>query len=395
MNGGEKVVGHVFISYVREDSHQVDRLQQTLQSAGIPVWRDTADLWPGEDWRAKIRRAITDDALVFIACFSRSSLARVKSYQNEELILAVEQMRQRQPEQPWLIPVRLDDCEIPDREIGGGVRLSSLQRVNLFGDHSHEGYERLITAILRVLHRPSNAAPPRPQGEDLAPDHGLRGEPTVSYLDAITPEIRVALSSPIQGVRAGVIDELESLLSADIPSLRDSARLALSQLRDDSSERVSAAAAKALGLYRMCPAQQKVGVGATKIRLQVPRTEKHEPKSESASSIHTPPAAGSSTEYVFSSFALLNDETMARRVKEVTFTTTRLGPGYDQEEVDRFLDEIIDTFTGFRHPPLTPAEIRNKQFTTTRLRAGYDEREVDTFLDEVELKLAEYSMQPY
>jgi DivIVA domain-containing protein len=37
--------------------------------------------------------------------------------------------------------------------------------------------------------------------------------------------------------------------------------------------------------------------------------------------------------------------------------------------------------------PLTPADVRNKQFSTTRLRPGYDEEEVDAFLDEVETEL--------
>lgn len=36
---------------------------------------------------------------------------------------------------------------------------------------------------------------------------------------------------------------------------------------------------------------------------------------------------------------------------------------------------------------LTPADVRNKQFSTTRLRPGYDEEEVDAFLDEVEAEL--------
>src|SRR5690348_15409628 len=36
---------------------------------------------------------------------------------------------------------------------------------------------------------------------------------------------------------------------------------------------------------------------------------------------------------------------------------------------------------------LTPADVRNKQFSTTRLRPGYDEEEVDAFLDEVEVEL--------
>jgi DivIVA domain-containing protein len=36
---------------------------------------------------------------------------------------------------------------------------------------------------------------------------------------------------------------------------------------------------------------------------------------------------------------------------------------------------------------LTPEDVRNKQFTTVRLREGYDEDEVDAFLDEVEAEL--------
>lgn len=42
------------------------------------MWRDTRDLWPGQDWQLMIHRAISDDALVFIACFSRASTNREK-----------------------------------------------------------------------------------------------------------------------------------------------------------------------------------------------------------------------------------------------------------------------------------------------------------------------------
>jgi Rne/Rng family ribonuclease len=154
-------VGHVFISYVREDSGEVDELQQELEAAGIPVWRDTADLWPGEDWGAKIRQAITGDALVFIACFSSHSVARQRSYQNEELLLAIEQLRRRQPGVPWLIPVRFDDCEIPGYELGAGRTLTSLQRADLFGPERHRAAGRLITAVNRLLgqHAPAVTRP--------------------------------------------------------------------------------------------------------------------------------------------------------------------------------------------------------------------------------------------
>jgi TIR domain len=45
--GGQQSAGHVFISYVREDSDHIDRLQHAPQAARILVSRDTADLWPG------------------------------------------------------------------------------------------------------------------------------------------------------------------------------------------------------------------------------------------------------------------------------------------------------------------------------------------------------------
>ena len=151
-----EVAGHVFISYIREDSRHVDLLQQALEEAGVQVWRDTRDLWPGEDWRLKIRRAITDNALVFIACFSSRSLARSRSYQNEELLLAIEQLRLRSPEDPWLIPVRFDECEIPERDIGGGRTLTSIQRADLFDDHLDEGVTRVLTTVLRILGRLGN-----------------------------------------------------------------------------------------------------------------------------------------------------------------------------------------------------------------------------------------------
>jgi len=143
--------GHVFISYVREDSLKVDRLQQVLETAGVRVWRDTADLWPGEDWREKIRHAITEDALVFLACFSSRSLARRKTYQNEELTLAIDQMRLRRPDEPWLIPVRFDDCDIPDSDIGRGRSLLSIHCADLSDDRFDDGATRLTAAVLRIL----------------------------------------------------------------------------------------------------------------------------------------------------------------------------------------------------------------------------------------------------
>lgn len=160
---GSRYRGHAFISYVREDSGKVDALQHMLEAAGIRVWRDTTDLRPGEDWRMKIQRAITDDALVFIACFSAASTARDKSYQNEELALAIEQLRLRRPGDPWLIPVRFDNCDVPDYSLGAGRTLTSIQRADLFGADREQAARRLVASVQRLLRKPS----PPPIGEPV------------------------------------------------------------------------------------------------------------------------------------------------------------------------------------------------------------------------------------
>ncbi|SRR5712691_179086 len=143
--------GHVFISYDSQDSAHADRLQRLLEDAGLQVWRDTDNLWSGQDWRAQIRRAITADALLFLACFSRASIAQTKSRQNEELVWAIEVQRQHNPEIPWLIPVRFDDCQVPDRDIGGGRTLSGIQPASLFGDRADANARRLVEGIQRLL----------------------------------------------------------------------------------------------------------------------------------------------------------------------------------------------------------------------------------------------------
>jgi hypothetical protein len=150
---GTDLAGLVFVSYVREDSARVDRLQRGFEAAGIRVWRATANLLPGENWRTKIRSAISDDALVFLACFSKASVTREKSYQNEELSLAIEQMRQRNPGRPWLIPVRFEDCVVPDLEIGLGRYLSSIHTADLIDDRFDEGLAKLVTQVARILGR--------------------------------------------------------------------------------------------------------------------------------------------------------------------------------------------------------------------------------------------------
>lgn len=113
--------GHAFISYVREDSRAIDQLERDLAAAGIKVWRDVRDIWPGDDWKREIRRAIENDSFAFIACFSANSRARKTTYQWEELTLAAENFRLRPPGRSWIYPVRLDEGLVSDFDLGAAT----------------------------------------------------------------------------------------------------------------------------------------------------------------------------------------------------------------------------------------------------------------------------------
>ena len=69
-----------------------------------------------------------------------------------------------------------------------------------------------------------------------------------------------------------------------------------------------------------------------------------------------------------------------------TFSTRRRRDGYDTAEVDAFLDAIRDTFHEVRRPPPTRPAAHGTQFTTTQ--PGYDMKQVDAFLDKAEPRLA-------
>jgi hypothetical protein len=126
-------VAHAFISYLREDLEQVDRLGKDLTLLGIKVWLDRNAIKPGMYWREAIREAITGGDF-FIACFSSAFQARSKNFMNEELLLAIEELRLYSPNRPWFIPVLLSECEVPARSIGGGKTLLDIQWLALYED---------------------------------------------------------------------------------------------------------------------------------------------------------------------------------------------------------------------------------------------------------------------
>lgn len=136
---------HVFISYVRENQPDVDRLSKALRRNGVRVWIDRDSIQPGVRWKTAIRKAITNGAF-FIACFSSEYASRSRSYMNEELQLALDEIRQRASDRAFFIPVILSPTEVPDIEISSRERISDLQWVDLT-----KNWSKGIKSILSVV----------------------------------------------------------------------------------------------------------------------------------------------------------------------------------------------------------------------------------------------------
>lgn len=140
---------HVFISYVRENQEQVDRLCQELEQHGVKVWLDRKDIKPGARWKDAIREAIRKGDF-FIACFSEEYTSKTKSYMNEELTLAIEELRQFASDREWFIPVLLSECDVPARVIGDGETLLDINWVPLY-EAWDAGIQRIFSVIKPIL----------------------------------------------------------------------------------------------------------------------------------------------------------------------------------------------------------------------------------------------------
>ncbi|MFF5209898.1 DivIVA domain-containing protein [Streptosporangium sp. NPDC000396] len=73
-------------------------------------------------------------------------------------------------------------------------------------------------------------------------------------------------------------------------------------------------------------------------------------------------------------------EEHAARIERVAFRAGRLGMGYNEDEVDTFLDRVVATLRGTTDQPVTPSDVREARFATVILKPGYAVNEVDEFL---------------
>jgi formylglycine-generating enzyme required for sulfatase activity len=149
----------IFISYAREDSARVKALYQRLAEAGFQPWLDREHIVPGQQWEPVIKRALKQSDFVLV-CLSATSINK-RGFLRREIKQALEQAEEKLEDDVYLIPARLDDCEVP------GI-LEHLQWVDLFENY---GWEDLLRAFEfglqksgRVMPQPiKQATPPLPQ----------------------------------------------------------------------------------------------------------------------------------------------------------------------------------------------------------------------------------------
>jgi hypothetical protein len=131
----------IFVSYASEDAEAVESLDSWLRERGYAPWLDKRNLIAGQDWELEIKRAVRS-AHIVLACISRKAVAKT-GYVQTELRAALDAADERPPGKIFLIPLRIDECEIPER-------LQHLHRVDLF---TAGGRDQLAKALEREMSR--------------------------------------------------------------------------------------------------------------------------------------------------------------------------------------------------------------------------------------------------
>lgn len=125
----------VFLCHGNEDKHTVEIFYNLLCDSGFDAWLDKKKLVPGQDWEREIRRALRRSAVV-VVFLSESSTSKV-GFVQKEVRLALD-LADEQPEGSiYLIPAKLEPCDVPDR-------LRHLHWVDLSGS---DGTAQLIAAV--------------------------------------------------------------------------------------------------------------------------------------------------------------------------------------------------------------------------------------------------------
>src|SRR5215211_5102519 len=129
-------MARIFLCHASEDKAQVCEVYHRLRAIeGFEPWLDEEDLLPGQDWAREIPRALqtSDFILIFL---SRGSVAK-RGYVQREMKLALDAWQELPEGTIHTIPVRLDDCDVPEQ-------FRRYHYANLF---TPNGFDHIVRAI--------------------------------------------------------------------------------------------------------------------------------------------------------------------------------------------------------------------------------------------------------
>lgn len=125
----------VFLCHAHADRDAVHALYKRLKRDHMEPWLDRESLLPGQNWEHEIHRAILKSDVVLV-CLS-NAFNEKRGFRHEELKIALKKTGMLPVDDIFIIPVRLEKCEMPDS-------LIHLHRVDLF---EADGYRKLSRAL--------------------------------------------------------------------------------------------------------------------------------------------------------------------------------------------------------------------------------------------------------
>lgn len=130
----------VFLCHASQDKPVVRDLNKKLLAENwIDPWLDEDRLLPGQDWNLEIEKAVESSDAVLV-CVSSISVAK-EGYVQKELRRVLDIALEKVDGAIFVIPIRLDDCELPRR-------LKDRQSLDYFpAAHQASAFDRLKASL--------------------------------------------------------------------------------------------------------------------------------------------------------------------------------------------------------------------------------------------------------
>lgn len=168
----------VFLCHASVDKAKVRELYRYLHRRGIRPWFDEIDLVGGQDWQIEIPKALlTSDAIII--CLTQNSVDK-EGYIQKEIKFALDKALEMPEGRVYLIPVRLEECEVP-------YSLSRYHWVDLF---EQNGFSRLMKSLKTRATQLERTAIQLPEPEESKPDLASSAKQLPNVESAVADEDR-------------------------------------------------------------------------------------------------------------------------------------------------------------------------------------------------------------